>query len=237
MTGWSNSIRNDAMPPPPNTDSPAALVNFIFRQLPDDVLDEIIQAAGASGVPLEGVISVVGGSAVAAGQDTVTIGLVQNLAEDSSLPLPHGVGEGGYTIIVGDAIFVASAQAPEAGEVDAAANTFMAVSGADIIIIDESSDGSWQANDAWASSELSYIALNINGWSPEGGPLVYELELNQPGDQVRPDEHQPPDGNYAAVIATAEAHGADSSVSAAQTYALTVENQFSFVTAIAVVAV
>ena len=221
---------------PPNTNSPAALVNFIFRQLPDDVLDEIIQEAGASGVPLESVIAVIGGSAVAAGQDTVTIGLVQNLAEDSSLPLPHGVGEGGYTIIVGDAIFEASAQAPEAGGVDAAANTFMAVSGADIIIKDASSDGSWQANDAWARSELSYIALNINGWSPEGGPLVYELEINQPGDQVPPDEHQPPDGNYAAVITTADAHGADS-VSATTAIALTVANQFSFVTAIAVVAV
>ena len=29
------------MPQPPNTNSPAALVNFIFRQLPDDVVDEI----------------------------------------------------------------------------------------------------------------------------------------------------------------------------------------------------
>ena len=223
------------MPHPPNTDSPAALVNFIFRQLPDDVVDEIKGAL--HGGPHEIVISVVGGSAVAVGQDTVTIGVVENLAEDSSLPLPHGVGKGGYTILVGDATFEASAQAPEAGGVDAAANTFMTVSGADIIIKDESSDGSRQANDASASSELSYIALNINGWSPEGGPLVYELELDQPGHQVRPDEHQPPDGNYAAVIATAEAHGADSSLSAAQTTALTVENQFSFVTGIGVVAV
>ena len=80
------------MPKPPNTESPAALVNFIFRQLPDDVVDEIIQEAGGSGVPLESVIAVVGGSAVAAGQDTETIGLVQILAEDSSLPLPYGIG-------------------------------------------------------------------------------------------------------------------------------------------------
>jgi hypothetical protein len=222
-------------PNPPNTDSPAALVNFIFRQLPDDVVDEIIQEAGASGGPNEIVISVVGGSAVAAGQDTVTIGLVQNRAEDSSLPLPHGAGKGGYSIIVGDAIFEASAQAPEAGEVDAAANTFMAVSGADIIIKFESSDGRTEANDASASSELSYIALNINGWSPEGGPVV--IELQQPDHQGRPDKHQQPDGNYAAVIATAEAHGAGSVSTAAQTTALTVENQFSFVTAIAGVAV
>ena len=222
------------MPQPPNTNSPAALVNFIFRQLPDDVVDEIKDAQ--HGGPHESVISVVGGSAFAAGEDTVTIGLVQNSAEESSLPLPHGVGKGGYTIMVGDANFEASAQAPEAGGADAAANTFMALSDADFIIIFESSDESLQANDASASSELSYIALNINGWSPEGGPVVYDLELNQPGHHVRPDEHQPPDGNYAAVIATAEAHGANSA-SATTATALTVANEFSFVTAIAVVAV
>ena len=220
------------MPHPPNTDSPAALVNFIFRQLPDEVVDEIKDAQ--HGGPHEGVISVIGGSAFAAGQDTVTIGLVQNSAEESSLPLPHGVGKGGYTIMVGDAIFEASAQAPEAGGVDAAANTFMLLSDADFIIKFESSDERIEANDASASSELSYIALNINGWSPEGGPVV--IELQQPDQQVQPDEHQPPDGNYAAVIATAEAHGADS-VSATTATAITVANEFSVVTATAVVVV
>jgi hypothetical protein len=218
---------------PPNTVSPAALVNFIFRQLPDDVVDELKGAL--HGGPHEIVIGVIGGSAVAAGQDTEAIGLVQNLAEDSSLPLPHGVGKGGYSIIVGDAIFEASAQAPEAGGADAAANTFMTLSDADFIIKFESSDGGSGPNDAWASSELNYIALNINGWSPEGGPVV--IELQQPNHQVRPDWHQPPDGNYAHVIATADAHGAGSSLSATQTIALTVENQFSFVTGIAVVGV
>jgi hypothetical protein len=219
-------------PNPPNTDSPAALVNFIFRQLPDDVVNEIKDAQ--HGGPHEVVISVVGGSAVAAGEDTVTTGVVQNSAEESSLPLPHGVGKGGYTIMVGDANFEASAQAPEAGGADAAANTVLTVSGADYIIKDQSSHGGSGPNDAWASSELDFVAVNINGWSPEGGPVV--IELHQPGHQVRPDGHQPPHGNYAAVIATAEAHGADS-LSATLTNALTVENQFSFVNAIAVVAV
>ena len=196
------------------------------------MVDEIKDAQ--HGGPHESVIAVIGGSAIAVGEDTVTIGLVQNSAEESSLPLPHGVGKGGYTIMVGDATFEASAQAPEAGGADAAANTFMTVSGADIIIKDESSDGSRGANDASASSELSYIAVNINGWSPEGGPVV--IEFQQPDQQVQPDEHQPPHGNHAAVIATAEAHGADS-MSATHAIALTVANQFSFVTAIAVVAV
>src|SRR5215510_1470653 len=226
----SNSIRSDAMPSA--NANPAAQVNFIFRQLPDDVLDAIGAQRGgayhketeASGVPHESVAAAVGGDAVAVGQDTVTIGLVQNSGKD----------HGGYSIIVGDATFEASAQAPEAGGADAAANTFMAVSGADYIIKDESNHGGSGPNDASASSELSFVAVNINGWSPEGGPVV--IELQQPGHQAQPDGHQPPHGNYAAVTATADAHGADS-LAATQTNALTVVNQFSFVDGIAVVMV
>jgi hypothetical protein len=216
--------------------NPAALVNFIFRQLPDEVLEAIgaqrggayHKEAGASGVPDESAIAVLGGDAVAAGQDTVTIGLVQNSGKD----------HGGYSIIVGDATFEASAQAPAAGGADAAANTVLAVSGADYIIKDESNHGGKGPNDAWASSELDFVAVYIDGWSPEGGPVV--IELHQPGHKAghkdRPDGHQPPDGNYAAVIASAEALGADT-LAATQTNALTVENQFSFVNGIAVVIV
>src|SRR5215510_3926482 len=186
----SNSIRSDAMPSA--NANPAAQVNFIFRQLPDDVLDQIGAQRGgayhketeAPGVPHESVAAAVGGDAVAVGQDTVTIGLVQNSGKD----------HGGYSIIVGDATFEASAQAPEAGGAGAAANTFMAVSGADYIIKDESNHGGSGPNDASASSELSFVAVNINGWSP-GSPVV--IELHQPGNQVGPDGHQPPDGNYA----------------------------------------
>jgi hypothetical protein len=218
---------------PSSNANPAAQVNFIFRQLPDDVLDQIgahrggayHQDAGASGVPHESVIAGVGGDAVAAGQDTLTTGLVQNVGKD----------HGGYSIIVGDATFEASAHAPEAGGADAAANTVLTVSGADFIIKDESSHGGSGPNDAWASSELDFVAVNINGWSPQGGPVV--IELHQPGHQVQPDEHQPPHGNYAAVIATGEAQSTADSLSATQTNALTVENQFSFVNGIAVVGV
>jgi len=212
--------------------NPAAQINFIFRQLPDDVLDQIgahrggayHQDAEASGVPPESVIAAVGGAAVAAGQDTLTIGFVQNVGKD----------HGGYSIIVGDATFEASAQSPEAGGAAAAANTFLTVSG-DYIIQDQISHGGSGPNDAGASSEIAFVAVNINGWSPEGGPVV--IELHQPGNQVGPDGHQPPDGNYAAVIATADAHGAHSSLTATTTIALTVENQFSLVTGISVVGV
>ena len=99
-------------------------------------------------VPHESVIAAVGGDAVAAGQDTVTIGLVQNDGKD----------HGGYSIIVGDATFEASAQSPEAGGAVAAANTVLTVSGADFIIEYASSHGGRGPNDAWASSELDFQA-------------------------------------------------------------------------------
>jgi hypothetical protein len=182
------------------------------------------QEAGASGVPHESLIAIVGGVAAAAGQETLTTGLVQNLAAD----------RGGYSIAVGEAIFEASAQSPGPGGAGAAANTFLTVLGADFIIEYESNHGGRGLNNAWASSELDYVALDIKGWSPRAGPLV--IELHQPGHHFQPWGHQPPDGNYADVIATADSHGAHS-LSATLTNALTVENQFSFVNAIAVVAV
>src|SRR5262249_7393208 len=142
--------------------NPAALINFIFRQLPDDVLDAIgaprggayHQDAEASGVPPESVIAAVGGAAVAAGQDTLTIGFVQNVGKD----------HGGYSIIVGDATFEASAQAPEAGGAGGAANTFLAVSGADYIIQDVISHGGSGPNHARASSGPAFLSLQVHRW-------------------------------------------------------------------------
>src|SRR5262249_13316883 len=141
--------------------NPAAEVNFIFRQVPDDVLDAIgahrggayHQYAEAPGVPPESVIAAVGGAAAAAGQDTVTIGFVQNVGND----------HGGYSIIVGDAKFEASAQAPEAGGADAAANTFLTVSGADYIIPNMISHGGNGANHAGGRSGPVFVSGNNNG--------------------------------------------------------------------------
>src|SRR6476620_9292008 len=63
------------------------------------------QETGALGVSHEGLVALLGGSAVAAGQDTLTTGLVQNVAEDRIT----------YSIATGDAIFKASAHSPEPG--------------------------------------------------------------------------------------------------------------------------
>ena len=137
---FEHRIEGAAMPPPPNAKAPVPIdgVMGLFEHRIEGAERSAAhhgaahnQEVGASGGPHESVIAVVGGSAVAVGQDTVTIGLVQNSAED----------RGDYSIMVGDANFEASAHAPEAGGADAAANTFMTLSDADFIIKFESSEG------------------------------------------------------------------------------------------------
>jgi hypothetical protein len=222
------------MPPPPKV-NPSASITYE----PHDVLElferriEWAERFGShhggakhheAGASEEGQIAIAGGNAIAAGEDTLTTGLVQNFAEDKDR----------YSIIVGDAIFEASAQSPEPGGAIATASTVLAVAGADFIIKYESTQGGLGLNDAWASSELYYVALDIKGWSPGGSPKV--IELHQPGPHFQPSGHPPSDGNFAHVIATVESHGANT-LSATFTNALTIENQFSFVNAIGVVAV
>src|SRR5262249_59642926 len=114
----SNSIRSDAMPSA--NANPAAQVNFIFRQLPDDVLDAIgahrggayHQDTGASGVPHESVIAAVGGDAVAAGSDNPTVRLFHNRGEDN----------GRHFVIIGGGDLQISAPTPPAGRGEGAAH-------------------------------------------------------------------------------------------------------------------
>ena len=206
-------------------------------------------------------IAVVGGDAIAAGQHTLTSGLVHNFAED----------RGGYSIAMGEAVFEASAQSPAQGGAAAAATTFLDVSGADFVIEMHSDHKDADRNHAWASSELDYVAIvidggsppagpvvidppqpgnhlqpcwheplsahvpiDVNGWSPRGGPVV--IEFPQSGDHLLSHTHEPPHGNNADVLAMAEAHGAGS-LSATLTNALTIENHFSFVNASAMVVI
>ena len=164
------------MPPPPKVKPSASIVHE-----PHDVLELFehrIEWAERFGAHHGGAKHHEAGSS-----EEGQTGLVQTFAEDKD----------GYSIIVGDAIFEASAQSPQPGGAIANASTFLAVAGADFIIEYESSHGGLGPNDAWASSELYYVALDIKGWSPGGGPVV--IELHQPGHHFQPSGHQPSDGN------------------------------------------
>jgi hypothetical protein len=115
----------------------------------------------------------------------------------------------------------------------AAASTFLDVSGTDFIFeheIDQSRHGPYNA---WARSELDYLSIDIHGWSPPHGTIV--IDVHHPFGQGQPIGQDPFYGNFAQVFALAEAHGADT-LSATFSNALTVENHFSFVNAVGIVA-
>jgi hypothetical protein len=171
----------------------------------------------------DGLVAVVGGSAIAAGEATAVTGLVENFAQDM----------GRYSIAMGEAVFQASAYSSEPGGALAAAGTFLDVSGADFIFEREIDQAKQGLHDASARAELDYFSIDIHSWSPPHGPIV--IELGQSFGHHQPFGHEPSYGNFAQVIAMAEAHGANT-LSATLTSALTVENQFSFVHGMAMVA-
>lgn len=173
--------------------------------------------------PQDGLVAVVGGSAMAAGEATAVTGFVENFAENM----------GRYSIAMGEAVFQASAYSSEPGGAAAAAGTFLDVSGADFIFEREADQAKQGLHDASARAELDYFSIDIHGWSPPHGPIV--VDLDQSFGHHQPFGHDPSYGNFAQVIAMAEAHGANS-LSATLTSALTVENQFSFVHGMAMVA-
>jgi hypothetical protein len=179
--------------------------------------------------PQDGLLAVIGGSAVAAGDASAVTGFVENFAAD----------EGAYSIAMGEAIFQASAHSSTHGGAAAAASTFLDVSGFDFVIEQEVGQSRHGAHDASAFSELDYLAIDIHGWSPRYGPIVLEMDHSsghhQPFGQEPLGQETFP-GAFAQVAAMAEAHGANT-LSATLTTALTVENHFSFVDAMAMVAV
>jgi hypothetical protein len=171
----------------------------------------------------DGLLAVIGGSATAAGEVTAVTGFVENFAED----------RGDYSIAMGKAIFEASSYACKPGGALAAVGTFLDVSAADFIFEREIGQSKQGPYDAWARSELDYLSIDIHGWSPPQGPIV--IEVHQPVGRDQPCGLELPQGNFAQVLAMSEATGANA-LSATFTNALTIENHFSFVNAVGIVA-
>jgi hypothetical protein len=171
----------------------------------------------------DGLLAVIGGSAMAAGEASDVTGFVDNFAED----------RGDYSIAMGKAIFESSAHASTPGSALAAADTFLDVSGADFIFEHEIGQSERGLYDAWARSELDYFSIDVHGWTPPHGTIV--IDVDHPFGHGQPIGQDPLYGNLAQVFALAEAHGADT-LSATFTNALTIENHFSFVNAVGIVA-
>ena len=171
----------------------------------------------------DGLLAVIGGSAMAAGEASDVTGFVDNFAED----------RGDYSIAMGKAIFESSAHASTPGSALAAADTFLDVSGADFIFEHEIGQSERGPYDAWARSELDYFSIDVHGWTPPHGTIV--IDVDHPFGHGLPIGQDPFYGNLAQVFALAESHGADT-LSATFTNALTIENHFSFVNAVGIVA-
>jgi hypothetical protein len=173
--------------------------------------------------PADGLIAIIGGSAIAAGESSAVTGFIQNFAEHND----------GYSIAMGEAIFQASAHSSESGGALAAASTFLNVSGADFIFEREIEHATQRFHDAAARAQLDYIAIDIEGWTPRHGPIV--IDTPQLFDQHHPPGTDPLPGNFAQMVAVAEVHGADT-LAVTLTHALTVENHFSLVNGMGIVA-
>lgn len=181
------------------------------------------QSPASAPDPQDGLVAVIGGSAIAAGDASAVTGFVENVAMD----------KGAISIAMGEAIFQASAHSSEPGGALAAASTFLDVSGADFIFEREIEHATQGFHNAAARAELDYIAIDIDGWVPRQGPIV--IDTLQPFDQHQPLGPDPLHGNFAQMFAIAEAHGADS-LATTLTHALTVENHFSLVNGMGIVA-
>jgi hypothetical protein len=180
------------------------------------------RAAGHQDAP-DGVVAMLGGGAAAVGDASMASGFVENVAED----------RGFYSIVRGEADFQAWAYSEQPGGAYADAEVFLDIGGADFVFWREVEDSACSLNEAWARAELDYVSIDIHGWSPRQGPIA--IELYPAVFDAAPLGFEAPLGSLAEVLATAEAHGADT-LSATFTHALAVENQFSFVSAMALVA-
>jgi len=166
-------------------------------------------------------VTTIGGSATATGTSTIATGSVDTSAHDN----------GHASIARGDASFEA-ASTGTTPSADVA--TFFDVSGADVVVMRESGGSTQQASAASAGSALQFVAI-ANGSQNPHGPVIIDVQLPY-HDHGQSFAASVSDGNYAAVSATADAHGSQTTAVSFAT-ASTVENQYSFVQAASLVAV
>lgn len=173
----------------------------------------------------DGLIAMLGGAAMAAGDASSAIGLLEMVTWDT----------GFYSIATGQAVFEAFAWSAAPGGAAAVADVFLEIAGADFIFQREIEASAFGPNEAWAYSAVDYVAIDFHSWSPRHGPIVIahgtslEVDADRLGMLLS-------GFTGAAVAAAAESYGAET-LSATFTDALAVENQFSFVQAVGLVAV
>ncbi|HZB55296.1 MAG TPA: hypothetical protein VE527_16800 [Reyranella sp.] len=172
---------------------------------------------GDDDTDLGGLTVLIGGFAAAGGEQSLATGMVECVTVD----------RGGVSIASGEAVFDAYGYAEQPGEAFAAAGTYLQITGADLVLQWESEASSFSAGQAWAHSEVDYLAIDIDAWSP-AQPIVIELDH---AFALQPRCLDAGPTAVAAVMAAVEVHGVDT-LSLTSTYAFT-DDQFSFVQAMA----
>jgi hypothetical protein len=187
-------------------------------QQPDTNVAGKRPAEGTDGLRLE-----LGGEANAIGDDTHAAGSVSSKVVDT----------GKVTIASGSATFSASAQSSPDGTAYAAAYSYADVDGADIVLTRTRGATHTSQIDSQTytaeTSQTRVFAIDIEGFDLPRGPIVLGGTMWHGGSN-RP---QPIQGNVAGLTVEAEAHGDNTSVVVDATV-LTVEDQFSGVSATAV---
>ena len=172
---------------------------------------------GDDDIDLGGLTVLIGGFAAAAGEQSLATGMVECEMLD----------RGGVSIASGEAVFDAYGYARQPGEAFAAADAYLQITGADLVLRWESEDSGFCDGQAWAHSQIDYFAIDIDGWSP-AQPLVIELDH---AFALQPRCLDAGPTAVAAVMAAVEVHGVNT-LSLTSTYAFT-DDQFSFVQAMA----
>jgi hypothetical protein len=174
-------------------------------------------------------VTAIGGDAYATGTSTDANGVVGNTIKDM----------GNVTIASGEAVFEATGTSPTPGGASADADTFLAVTGADIVVEFTFDRTVTLGNTVIAVSATRYLAIDIENWAPPNGPLVMDFEAHSANQIERHSAHlldfAPPSENLATVAVFADAHGADT-LAATLAQSLAVGNQFSLVSGLSIVA-
>jgi hypothetical protein len=186
-------------------------------------------SASATSEP-SALVTAIGGDAYAIGTNTDASGVVSNTIKDM----------GNVTVAKGYAIFEATGTSSTQDGASADADTFLAVTGADIVVEFTFDRNVHLGNTVVAVSATGYIAIDIENWAPPNGPLVMDFHPHSANQVERysahlPGDYAPPSGNFATVAAFADAQGANT-LTATLAHSLTVENQFSLVSGLAIVA-
>jgi hypothetical protein len=214
-----------------NMHAPKAAHHDVIPTEQTDPTEQPADLGGSDG----GLVLIMGGYAVATGDNTLADGTIHSSVENL----------GRVTEAIGYATFVAAADSQSGATADA--GTFADVSGADFVweITVQSGPSVTSQGSVESTSQTRVIAIDIAGWSPPGGPIVHDVTLQIPNyssfasllTDYQGGRHLDFFGSSATVTADATAIGFDTLADTntiALTSALDPHNAFSFVSGLAI---